>query len=48
MQSFVWKYNRDLETHTVETHVHRLKKKFKKVFNDVNFIKSINGGYKIN
>ena len=48
MQSQVWRYNKDLETHTVETHIHRLKKKFKNVFKDENFIKSFNGGYKIN
>tara|TARA_Y100000741_G_C18201313_1_gene537708 strand:- start:273 stop:827 length:555 start_codon:yes stop_codon:yes gene_type:complete len=48
MQSNVWKYNLDLETHTVETHIHRLKKKFKNFFEDQLFIKSVNGGYKIN
>ena len=48
MQSQVWQYNKDLETHTVETHVHRLKKKFKSVFKDDDFIISFNGGYKIN
>ena len=48
MQSQVWQYNKDLETHTVETHIHRLKKKFKNVFKDDDFIISFNGGYKIN
>ena len=48
MQSQVWQYNKDLETHTVETHIHRLKKKFKSVFKDDDFIISFNGGYKIN
>ena len=48
MQSKVWQYNKDLETHTVETHIHRLKKKFISVFKDDDFIISVNGGYKIN
>ena len=48
MQSQVWQYNEDLETHTVETHIHRLKKKFKNVFKDDDFIRSVNGGYQIN
>jgi len=48
MQSQVWNYNEDLETHTVETHIHRLKKKFKNIFKDNDFITSLNGGYKIN
>ena len=48
LQSNVWKYNKDLETHTVETHVHRVKKKFKNIFKDEKFIKSTNYGYLIN
>lgn len=48
LQSNVWKYNKDLETHTVETHIHRVKKKFKNIFKDEKFIKSTNYGYLIN
>tara|TARA_A100001037_G_C14984619_1_gene559709 strand:- start:329 stop:889 length:561 start_codon:yes stop_codon:yes gene_type:complete len=48
LQSNVWKYQLELETHTVETHIHRLRKKIKDAFNDDNFIISSNNGYKIN
>jgi len=48
LQSSVWKYTKDLETHTVETHVHRVKKKFKDIFEDEKFVKSTNHGYVIN
>ena len=41
----VWKYSVDSETHTVETHIHRLRKKILKKFNDDNFIKKNNNGY---
>ena len=37
----------DLETHTVETHVYRLRKKIKDKFNDENFITSHDKGYSI-
>ena len=47
LQSKVWRYQKDLETHTVETHVYRLRKKFLTEFNDENFILSDNNGYKI-
>jgi len=47
LQKDIWKYNSDLETHTVETHIHRLRKKFLKMFNDKNFIKSSKEGYLI-
>ena len=43
----VWKYSKDVETHTVETHVHRLRKKFLNSFNDENFIKNNKRGYYI-
>ena len=45
MQKEVWGYAEDLETHTVETHIYRLRKKFKKIFNDDTFIKSDKKGY---
>jgi hypothetical protein len=45
--SEVWGYLNDVETHTVETHVHRLRKKIKNQFNDENFITSHDEGYKI-
>ena len=41
----VWKYSSNLETHTVETHVHRLRKKFFSHFKDDNFIKINKKGY---
>ncbi|HJO77440.1 MAG TPA: winged helix-turn-helix domain-containing protein [Pelagibacteraceae bacterium] len=43
----VWGYSKDIETHTVETHVHRLRKKFFSTFNDSNFIKNNKKGYYI-
>jgi len=43
----VWKYSKGIETHTVETHVHRLRKKFLDSFNDNNFIKNNKKGYYI-
>ena len=45
LQKEVWGYSEDSETHTVETHVYRLRKKLKKAFNDNNFIKSDKEGY---
>lgn len=42
---FVWNYSPNLETHTVETHVHRLRKKFFSHFKDDNFIKINKKGY---
>ena len=43
----VWGHSSELETHTVETHVYRLRKKIKDFFNDSTFIKSTDNGYKI-
>ncbi len=48
LQKKVWKYGQDLETHTVETHIYRLRKKIKDTFNDVSFIESKKDGYIIN
>ena len=48
LQKEVWGYNLDLETHTVETHIYRLRKKIKEKFNDDNFIVSSKKGYSIN
>ena len=47
LQAQVWGYQSQLETHTVETHVYRLRKKISKIFNDQNFIVSKKNGYKI-
>ncbi len=43
----VWKYSSETETHTVETHIHRLRKKIMEKFNDKHFIKNNNEGYYI-
>ena len=48
LQKKVWKYGEDLETHTVETHIYRLRKKIKDTFNDDTFIQSKRDGYIIN
>ena len=48
LQLQVWGYHSKLETHTVETHIYRLRKKILKKFNDDNFIESKKDGYKIN
>ena len=43
----VWNYSSKSDTHTVETHIHRLRKKILEKFNDNNFIKNNNEGYYI-
>ena len=48
LEKNVWKYQPDIETHTVETHIYRLRKKIFKTFNDENFILSKKNGYQIN
>ena len=48
LQNKVWGYHSKLETHTVETHIYRLRKKFLNTFNDQNFIMSYKHGYQIN
>ena len=47
LQNKVWGFSSDLETHTVETHIYRLRKKISNVFNDENFIISHKDGYLI-
>ena len=45
--STIWKYSEDADTHTVETHIYRLRKKIKEVFKDEKFIKNEKKGYTI-
>ena len=45
LQKNIWGYSVDMETHTVETHIYRLRKKIKDKFNDDNFILSHEDGY---
>ena len=47
LQVEVWGHSSKLETHTVETHIYRLRKKISDIFNDYNFIKSSKSGYNI-
>jgi len=47
LQNKVWGYSLELETHTVETHIYRLRKKLKDKFNDEEFILSLKKGYQI-
>ena len=48
LEKNVWQYQSDVETHTVETHIYRLRKKIFQTFKDQNFIISQKNGYKIN
>ena len=48
LQKNIWGYSSDLETHTVETHIYRLRKKINDKFNDNDFIVSHDDGYFIN
>ncbi len=41
----IWKHSIDLDTHAFETHLHRLRKKMNKYFNDNNFIVEKNSFY---
>lgn len=45
LQSKIWGYGENLETHTVETHIYRLRKKISNKFSDYSFIKSNKYGY---
>ncbi len=45
LQTEIWKQKKELETHTVETHIYRLRKKINEEFDDSNFIKSNEFGY---
>ena len=45
LQTNIWDYSSDMETHTVETHIYRLRKKISHKFNDNNFILSHKNGY---
>ena len=47
LQNKVWSYNSDIETHTVETHIYRLRKKILNTFKDTQFILSRKNGYQI-
>ena len=47
LQRKVWGYQSDIETHTVETHIYRLRKKMFKIFNDESFLVSKRDGYQI-
>ena len=47
LQEKVWGYQSKLDTHTVETHIHRLRKKIKEKFFDNNLIISKKNGYEI-
>ena len=43
----LWNYSPETNTHTIETHIHRLRKKIFQKFNDNNFIKNNEEGYYI-
>ena len=45
LQKNIWGYAADMETHTVETHIYRLRKKISNKFNEDRFILSHSGGY---
>jgi len=47
LQKMVWSYQSDIETHTVETHIYRLRKKILNIFYDDKFIVSKKNGYQI-
>ena len=45
LQKNIWRYSADMETHTVETHIYRLRKKISNKFNEKGFILSDPKGY---
>ena len=45
LQKNIWGYSANMETHTVETHIYRLRKKISDLFGDENFIISHKDGY---
>ena len=45
LQKNIWDYSPNMETHTVETHIYRLRKKIGDKFNDRSFILSHKSGY---
>ncbi len=47
LQKKVWDYSPDLDTHTVETHIYRLRKKMKETFGNESFISNTSNGYSI-
>ena len=47
LQKMVWGHSSNLETHTVETHIYRLRKKINETFGNKEFIISTKNGYKI-
>ena len=47
LQKKVWDYSPDLDTHTVETHIYRLRKKMKETFGNESFILNTSKGYSI-
>ncbi|MDC1303036.1 helix-turn-helix domain-containing protein, partial [Pelagibacterales bacterium] len=46
--SHVWRYNEDIDTHTLETHIYTLRKKIKEKLNLSNLIIHEEDGYRIN
>ena len=47
LQNEIWGYSSELDTHTVETHIYRLRKKIKNTFDDNDFIINSKDGYRI-
>ena len=47
LQKTVWDYSPDLDTHTVETHIYRLRKKMKETFGNESFILNTSNGYSL-
>ena len=47
LQEKVWSYQSNIETHTVETHIYRLRKKINDKFSDENFIINTKNGYSL-